>query len=463
MKPILVQKFGGTSVDTPEHRQMAADKVAAARDSGFAPVVVVSAIGRAGAPYATDTLIQELMSVAPDTKPKPRELDLMMACGEIISTVIMAQTLESKGIPAIALTGGQAGIITDYEFGNARILSIDPGYLFTCIERGQTPVVAGFQGVTEPHGPGGGHGAITTLGRGGSDTTASALGAALQAQAVEIYTDVPGVMTADPRLVPEARPLEIATYEEISEMAHLGARVLHPRAAQIAMDYNIPLWVKSTFTDDRGTLIKSRSEVEFQKSRITGIAHTSKVVWVEFLMGEACHWPRVQLEVYKLLGRARVPIHLVTILPSGFGFAVQREDFPTVKELLNGLVIPMDVRADGQCPCGSVYLIEMEDTPGLQGQKELLERATSALRLREVKTHIEENGALVSVIVLETRNIPGLMAQVVGCLYQEGIPIFQTADSNYSISCLIHEGDLVKAVRALHRHFRLHEGPYFIC
>src|SRR5205823_2391550 len=160
-------------------------KVVAARDAGFAPVVVVSAIGRRGAPYATDTLVDELRQIDTTQPPNPRELDMMMACGEIISTAVMAATLQSVGCPAIALSGGQAGIITDGEYGNARILSIHPHSIRKAIERGQIPVVCGFQGVTSVTEEAE-HGSITTLGRGGSDTTASALGAALGASAVEI-------------------------------------------------------------------------------------------------------------------------------------------------------------------------------------------------------------------------------------------------------------------------------------
>ena len=215
---IKVLKFGGTSVDTPEHRRTVAQHAIRARGEGFDPVVVVSAIGRAGAPYATDTLLSELRGIDAGVPPAARELDLMMACGEIISTVMLAQTLNAAGTPATALTGGQAGIVTDAVFGDARITSINPHYVISTLREGQIPVVAGFQGVTDPGT--GRHGAITTLGRGGSDTTASALGAALRAEAVEIYTDVPGVMTADPRVCADAFTLPEVSYEEIAEMSH---------------------------------------------------------------------------------------------------------------------------------------------------------------------------------------------------------------------------------------------------
>ena len=201
---IRVLKFGGTSVDTPEHRLMAARKVIQCIESGAKPVVVVSAIGRRGAPYATDTLVDLLTEIDPTIPPAPRERDLMMACGEIISTVVMAQTLRTLGYPTVALTGNQAGIITDDEFGNARILEINPEPVLRCLEQGWVPIVAGFQGVTRPDAIFA-RGSITTLGRGGSDTTAAALGAALRAEAVEIYTDVNGVRPPTPTSCPTRR------------------------------------------------------------------------------------------------------------------------------------------------------------------------------------------------------------------------------------------------------------------
>ena len=210
---VMVQKFGGTSVATDEARALAADRVAQAVEAGWNVVVVVSAIGRKGAPYATDTLLGLLNGVDPQVCPAPRESDLLLACGEVISTVIFAQTLRARGYETIALTGGQAGIVTDYEFTNARILEIQPAYLLQQLDAGRIVFVAGFQGATE-------RGAITTLGRGGSDTTASALGAAVKPHVehveVEIYTDVDGVKTADPRIVKDARTLTVASYAEVS-------------------------------------------------------------------------------------------------------------------------------------------------------------------------------------------------------------------------------------------------------
>src|SRR5579884_3796391 len=268
---IVVQKFGGTSVDSQEHRLLAARKVIQTQEAGLKPVVVVSAIGREGAPYATDTLVKVLRDVDPQVPPAPREMDMMMGCGEIISTVVFAHTLVTLGAKAIALSGGQAGIVTDEEFGNARIQEIRPNYIHRLLDQGYIPVVCGFQGITEPNDEYE-HGAITTLGRGGSDTTASALGVALKADAVEIYTDVDGVKTADPDIVPDARTLDVCTYEEVAE---------------IAMDYGIPLWVKSTFSDAPGTRIGNGGAALHR--RLTGITHTGKIVYIRLEIENAAH------------------------------------------------------------------------------------------------------------------------------------------------------------------------------
>jgi aspartate kinase len=201
---ILVQKFGGTSVQSGEARAAAIEKVIAARKGGYSPVVVVSAIGRAGDPYATDTLIQFAREAA-GCEINPRENDLLMSCGEIISAVIMAGAFEERGYTARAVTGWQAGIYTNDLFGNASYFEVDTARLYEMLNAGVIPIVTGFQGITR-------NGDVTTLGRGGSDTTAAILGSALRAEAIEIYTDVDGIMTADPRLLPEARVLPDVSY-----------------------------------------------------------------------------------------------------------------------------------------------------------------------------------------------------------------------------------------------------------
>jgi aspartate kinase len=454
----LVQKFGGTSVDTPEHRAAAAGKVIAARDAGFAPVVVVSAIGRRGAPYATDTLVDELRRIDPASAPSPREMDMMMACGEIISTAVMATTLQSKGIPAVALSGGQAGIITDGEYGNARILSIHPHSIRKAIERGQIPVVCGFQGVTSVTEEAE-HGSITTLGRGGSDTTASALGAALGAVAVEIYTDVDGVKTADPDMVPNARTLDICTYAEVAEIAHQGAKVVHPRAAEIAMDYGIPLWVKSTFSDLPGTRICGDDEApEDIARRVTGVTHTGKLAFIRLEIANDAHRPLVEQEVYRLMARAGINLHLITFSPNAFSFAVDRPAYPTVRGLLDGTVLPVEVVA-GRSPAGTCYIFKFQDDAeqrlAYRNQRPLLKPFESLFEVVDIPGSAFENGTIVSVIAGRHRQVPGVMAVIFETLTQAGIPIYQVADSDMSISCLVPETEAARSVRLLHDRFEL--------
>jgi aspartate kinase len=266
---ILVQKFGGTSVATAERRQQAVAIITAAKAAGFAPLVVVSALGRAGEPYATDTLLALAKEECPAIG--RRELDMIMACGEIVAGVIVVAALKKAGLDAVLLTGQQAGIITTPAHGDAQILRIDPRAATAHLAAGRIVVVAGFQGVSEA-------GEITTLGRGGSDTSAAALAAAVKAEAAEIYTDVDGIKTADPRLVLDARTIPVIAYEEAHQLAVQGAKVIHPRAVEIALRHNLPLRIKSTFADGDGTLITGDAggTIERLRGRVAvGLAHIS--------------------------------------------------------------------------------------------------------------------------------------------------------------------------------------------
>jgi len=241
---IVVMKFGGTSVAHPEGRAAIAARVTEALERDVSPVVVVSAMGRDGAPYATDTLLGLIQSMPSD----PRERDLLASTGEVVSAVVVAHELRAAGINAVAMTGAEAGICTDGTFENAAITEIHPGAVTQAIQARQVPVIAGFQGV----GP---DGRVTTLGRGGSDTTACALGVALGADAVEIYTDVDGVMTADPRSCDAARVLERLSAEELSQMARHGSRVVHIAAAELALSSGLCVRVRNTYSDHPGTVV----------------------------------------------------------------------------------------------------------------------------------------------------------------------------------------------------------------
>lgn len=245
--PILVQKFGGTSVSTPERRAEAIGHVRRAREAGYQVAIVVSAMGRRGEPYATDTLLDLLRS---DRGPvHPRDYDMVFACGELISTVLMAHLLKRKGIPAVGLSGAQAGIYTNGRHTEADILEIDSTRMLAHLARGEVPVIAGCQGVDRTTGD------VTALGRGGSDTSGVALGVALHAEKVEIFTDVEGVARANPRMVSGARFLAQISYAKMLEMARYGAGVVHPRSVRAGRDGGVPIIVRSTFLNAPGTTI----------------------------------------------------------------------------------------------------------------------------------------------------------------------------------------------------------------
>jgi len=446
-KNIKVLKFGGTSLGTPEARAQAAMRVISAKEQGFSPVVVVSAIGRKGSPYATDSLIQELKDIDPTTKPDAREMDLLLACGEILSAVIFSQTLRSLGHPAVSFRGGQAGIRTDGVYGNARIVSINPKRVFEVIEEGNIPVICGFQGVFVPEdGPPGGE--LTTLGRGGSDTTAAAMGAALSASAVEIFTDVDGVKTADPDFVPTAPTLRRVSYEEVAEIAHLGAKVLHPRAAEVAMNFKIPLWVKNTFGQDEGTEIVSSSEVTGR--RVTGVTHSGKLVYLEFDLKNApeAHRAKLQSCVYSMMARYGVNLFMINLSPSSIGFAVPRSQYPMVEDLLDGLVAPIN---EGEI---AIYMLQIgaKLSKEAETQAELLKPLGE---LRAVPLALTENCTMISLVGYDFIQQPSVFYDVLSSLHDNQIPVLQTTNSELSLSCLIPESEMERAVSILHRRFDL--------
>jgi len=447
---IIVQKFGGTSLADQSGRSMAVRKAIEALNRGFAPVMVVSAMGRSPQPYATDTLVSFLQDIAQEVEVEPREKDLIMACGEIISTAVMAQLLKTMGIKAIALTGAQAGIITTPEYGNARILRIDTEYILHLIEQGYVPVVAGFQGAAEAIPPQV-HGDITTLGRGGSDTTATALGAALGAELVEIYTDVDGVMTADPSIVSEAKVLPRLSYEEVSEMAHQGARVVHPRAIEIAMEHNLDLWVKNTRSDFPGSRITSYEELSFEeKERITAITNLPSIAYLHISVQEEDK-PFVELELYKMLGRLKINAYLASMSSKRITFGVTRWNLWRVRRLLDSVVVPV---WRGGKP--RLYLFDTaSDRMSFLIQKEELLRLGDSVEVEVLPVEIMENTSLVSVIFSHPALLQKVMVRMLSVLNQEDIPFTQIADSRLSASVLLNDSDTARAVRALHKEFAL--------
>ncbi len=397
---ILVQKFGGTSVRTPEARAMAIDKVIAAKKSGYAPVVVVSAIGRTGEPYATDTLLQFAFEAA-GAEINPRDKDLLMSCGETISAVVMAGAFEARGYASRALTGWQAGIFTNDRFGNASYYEVDTARLNELLNTGVIPVVTGFQGITRG-------GDVTTLGRGGSDTSAAILGSALKAEAIEIYTDVDGIMTADPRLLPEARVLPDISYNEMFQMADHGAKVIHPKAVEIAMRGNVPLIVRNTMSDHAGTRISTEAP--------EGVLHG-----VDVLSAIACIGARTQVKVehatpeienrlLRGLADADISIDLINLFPDSIVFTIDDDRAVRARRVLDAI--------------GCTYTM-----------------LTGCCK--------------VSAIGSRMRGVPGVMARIIRALADEGVTVLQTADSHMTISCLIRSEDAQRAVRALHEEFRL--------
>lgn len=404
---ILVQKYGGTSLANPERRAQVAAKISEAVSQGYSPVIVVSAIGRAGDPYATDTLIKLASTVYSDM-PK-REMDLIMSCGEIISGTIMVSTLQSLGLEAVLLTGGQAGVITNNCFGDARIVRVDPKNILAQLNEGKIVVVAGFQGVTED-------GQITTLGRGGSDTTAAAIGVALNAEAVDIYTDVEGIMTADPRIVDDAKILEVVSYNDICHLAHQGAKVIHPRAVEIAMQKNIPLRVKCTFKDTPGTLVTNcQPDMEegsdaIRDRIITGIAHTPNVTQIKISITDEENKMQAVKKIFKGMALADISVDFISVQPENVLYTVRDEIADRAVNILKN----MGFEPDTLPSCAKVALV---------------------------------GGGIADV--------PGVMANMVEALAENGVEVLQSADSHTTIWVLVKKEQMVSAVQSLHKKFRL--------
>ncbi len=330
-----------------------------------------------------------------------------MHCGEMIAGVLLTGVLQAARCPAVFLTGQQAGILTDNNFGDAKILQINPKRILNHLQAGQVVVVAGFQGATPD-------GELTTLGRGGSDTTAAALGVALQARAVEIYTDVEGVKTADPRIVAGAKTLPAISYNEVCQLAHEGAKVIHPRAVEIAMQGNIPLWVKGTFSDTPGTLITAYSELagetaHLKDQTITGITHIPDLTQIQIPVAEA-ETLTLPLQVFKGLAHAGISVDFINVHPHLMAFTVKQE----------------------VCKRAELILREMGHQPV-----------------------IRHNCAKVAAVGAGMTGRPGVMARIVQALSEQGITILQSADSYTTIWCLVDMADMERAVRALHDHFNL--------
>lgn len=343
---ILVQKFGGTSLSTPQARTHVIGHIQRELANQYQLVVVVSAMGRRGEPYATDTLL-DWIGHNGNALPS-RERDLLLCCGEIISATTLCSLLQHEGITATVLTGAQAGFLTDDHFGNARIKDVKPERVLKELEYHQVVIVTGFQGQTDS-------GDFTTLGRGGSDTSATALGAALRAEMVDIYTDVNGILTADPRIVEDAKPLSYVSYTEICNMAHQGAKVIHPRAVEIAMQSQIPVRVRSTFSDNEGTLVTQPEGFRDIQSGIvdrfvTGVAYVSNITQISV---ECDRTEGLQLKVFKSMAEHSISVDFINVTPTGVLYTVFDSDSEKAIEVLQGL----DLKPKSLSGCAKVSVI----------------------------------------------------------------------------------------------------------
>lgn len=403
---LLIQKFGGTSVQTKENRKHVLKQIKRALDKGYKLVVVVSALGRNPDPYATDTLLN-MVDYPEKSKNAKRELDMLMSCGETIASVVLSNELQQNNIKSTALTGAQAGLITNDSYTEAKIKKVQPDRIKHELKTYDVVVVAGFQGRTES-------GDITTIGRGGSDTTAAAFGASLRAECVEIFTDVEGIMTADPRVVDSAQPIDVVTYAETCNLAYQGAKVIHPRAVEIAMQAEIPIRIRSTYSDEMGTLITAsrgkETGIDIPDRLVTGIAHIDKISQLNVEINESDI--RAQAIIFQTMADADISVDFINISPTNV-----------------------------------VYTIP-EDVTNI---------AVHLLKEQGYKVNVTENCAKVSAVGAGMTGIPGVAAKIANALVKNDVQILQSADSHTTIWVLVHQHHLITAVNALHEAFELNK------
>lgn len=403
---IIVQKYGGSSVSTTEKIRNVANRIAQSAKTAQV-VVVVSAMGD-----TTDELIAMARELT--TAPDGRELDKLLATGEQASSALLALALQAQGVKSVSLTGGQAGIITEKVPSKARITKVDPRRMKEELNSGNVAVVAGFQGITDNAS----WADITTLGRGGSDTTAVALAAALKADRCEIYTDVNGVYTTDPRVEPEARQLETISYEEMLEMAGQGARVMHSRAVELGELYGVEILVANSAKIAPGTLIKKEDPSMEVRNPVRGIAHDDDVA---------------RLTVLAVPDRPGIASQLFT---------------PLAESNVNVDVIVQNVSQAGLTDVS--FTVSNSE---LEKAKRILAPVLKEIGAKELAT--DENMAKISIIGSGIRSHPGYASQMFGALSSEGINIVGITTSEIRITCLISKEQVKAAVRALHKAFKL--------
>ncbi|HEY7659544.1 MAG TPA: aspartate kinase [Actinomycetota bacterium] len=403
--PVVVQKYGGTSVGSPERIALVADRIARSREAGNDVVVVVSAMGD-----TTDDLLS--MAQAITQVPEPRELDMLLTAGERIAMSLLAIAVNARGCRAASYTGSQAGIITDTHHGKAKIVEIRPGRIRESLDAGNVVILAGFQGLSTDYD-------ITTLGRGGSDTTAVAMARALGADVCEIYTDVDGVFTADPRLESGARKIDAISYEEMLELATAGAKVLQLRAVEYARRHGVRLHVRNAVGEAQGTwVVDNDEEGMLESALIRGVA--LDVEEAKVTLDEVPDRPGVAAAIFKAVAAEGINVDMIVQNISHEGrtdlsFTVERADLPRVDAVLSGIVADI-----------------------------------GALRYET-----DDEIAKLSLVGAGMKSNPGVAADMFDALAAEGVNIEMISTSSIRISCVIRAADAERAVRAVHQRFGL--------
>lgn len=406
MKDIIVQKFGGTSVADTEKIKNVADAVIKEKNLGNNVVVVVSAMG-----HTTDYLVKMASEISKN--PSGREMDMLLSTGEGISIALLAMAIQSKGYDAVSFNAMQVGIITEHVHQKARILDIKTDKLKKNLEKDKIIVIAGFQGITE-------NGEITTLGRGGSDTSAVALAAALNASRCDIYTDVEGVYTADPRIIPTASRLEAVSYDEMLELARVGANVLHPRSVETAKQFDVPLRVRSTFKlDNLGTLITGARNMEIYKP-VTGVAVDLSQIKIV-----VCDVPDVPGNAAKLFG---------TLAKENISVDMIIQSYARTTSNTNDIAFTIN-KADKEKAIAILEKVKDE--------------------LKAAKVHIEEDIAKISIVGAGMADRPGIASTMFEAMAKMGVNIKMISTSEIKISCLVSKDDANRSIKALHDIFEL--------
>lgn len=400
---IIVQKYGGTSVADTDCIRRVAERIVATKKQGHDVVAVVSALGD-----TTDKLMKQAYALAPT--PPTRELDMLLATGEQTSIALLTIAISAMGQDAISFTGAQVGIVTDTSHTKAKIVAISARRIADELNKGKIVIVAGFQGVTADQD-------ITTLGRGGSDTTAVAIAAELKAESCQIYTDVEGVYTADPRLVPEARKLSVVSYDEMLEMAASGAKVLQLRSVEYGRNHGVLIEVRSSFSEEPGTLIKEDNQV-MEKAIISGV--TCDADEAKITIFGVPDRPGIAAKVFRALADDGINVDMILQNVSEEGitdisFTVPRPDLPVARRQVEKEVADLKAR-------GSAY---------------------------------DENIAKVSLVGAGMKSHPGVAARMFEILAAKKINIEMISTSSIKISCVIRESDVAKAVQSLHKGFEL--------